>query len=143
MAEQPQTPQAPEAPQASQTPQAPEEPKTPPQATQTPNTAKSSSGLEPNIAGALCYIPIVGIVFLIIEKNNKFIKFHAIQSILFYLATTVISYALGVTLILILLIPLLYLASFVVWIMLIVKAYGNEEWQLPIIGKIAKNAAYK
>lgn len=113
---------------------------------------KSGTGLAPNVAGALCYIFIIGIIFLIIEKDNKFIKFHAIQSILFSVATWVLSILIGGFLFaslfsglgfLTLLMPVFYLGFFVVWVLLVIKAYGNEEWQLPVIGQIAKNAANK
>ena len=43
---------------------------------------KSSTGLDANIAGALAYIPVVAIAFLVVEKSSRFVKFHAVQSLL-------------------------------------------------------------
>jgi len=113
------------------------------------------SGLAPNIAGALCYALgfISGIIFLLIEKDNKFVKFHAIQSILI----SVVAYAINFIVMGLLFSSMmtggfalfgllssgLNVLFIVVWIMLMVKAYSNEEWQIPIIGKIAKDAASK
>ena len=42
---------------------------------------KSSTGLDANVAAALSYIPIVAIVFLVIEKGSRLVKFHAVQSL--------------------------------------------------------------
>ena len=55
-----------------------------------PNTPQTSSGLDPKIAAAISYIWIVGLIFFFIEKENKFVRFHAMQSILFGIANTVI-----------------------------------------------------
>ena len=56
-------------------------------------TGGSTTGLEPNIAGLLCYLGgwITGIVFLVIEQKNKFVRFHALQSIVTFGALTVAS----------------------------------------------------
>ena len=53
----------------------------------------STTGLEPNIAGLLCYLGgwITGIVFLVIEQKNQFVRFHAVQSIVTFGALTVAS----------------------------------------------------
>jgi len=132
--EEPQTPETPESPKAPTTP-----------------AVKSGSGLEPNVAGLLCYVPYIGIViaivFLIIEKN-KFVKFHAIQSIILSLVLYAFNFLImgvlfasmmsgGFALfgLLTMGVTILYI---VLWIVLMVKAYNNEEWELPIIGSIAK-----
>lgn len=121
------------------------------------NNSKSSSGIEPNVAGLLAYVLgfVTGIIFLLIEKDNKFVKFHAMQSILFSVAVFVINFIVGSLVfsamlggatgigLLGLLSTGLYIAYLVLWIMLMVKAYQNQEWELPIIGKIAKNYASK
>jgi hypothetical protein len=48
--------------------------------------AKASTGLEPNVAGLLCYLVgwITGLVFILIEKENQFVRFHAMQSIIIF-----------------------------------------------------------
>ena len=55
-----------------------------------PNAPQTSSGLDPKIAAAISYIWIVGLIFFFMEKENKFVRFHAMQSILFGIANTVI-----------------------------------------------------
>jgi hypothetical protein len=58
---------------------------------------KSSTGLDENIAGLLCYVAgwVTGIIFLVIEKDSKTVKFHAWQSIFTFGGLTIISIALG------------------------------------------------
>jgi uncharacterized membrane protein len=46
--------------------------------------------MDPKVAAALSYIWIVGVIFFIMEKENKFVRFHALQSILFGVANTVV-----------------------------------------------------
>src|SRR5918992_897204 len=60
-----------------------------------PNVATSSSGLAPNVAGALAYVLgiITGVIFLVIEKENRFVRFHAAQSIAVTLGLAVVSIA--------------------------------------------------
>ena len=57
-----------------------------------PTGNKTSSGLNENVAGLLCYVAwwVSGIVFLIIEKDSKFVRFHAVQSIAAFGAVTVV-----------------------------------------------------
>jgi uncharacterized membrane protein len=55
-----------------------------------PTGTKTATGLEPNLAGALSYIWIVGLIFFFIEKENRFIRFHAMQSVLYGLLWTVV-----------------------------------------------------
>jgi uncharacterized membrane protein len=110
---------------------------------QNPNT---STGLQENIAGLLCYLIvwITGIIFLIIEKDNKFVRFHAWQSIIVFGALTLISIIFGF-------IPVIgtiisWLAGvlmFVLWIVLMYKAYKGELYKLPIAGVIAEKQTHK
>ena len=113
-------------------------------------------GMEENLASALCYIPIVGLIFLLIEpyNKNKTIRFHAFQSIFYFIAWIVISICLsilfaimfailpyGVWTILRLLSGLLQLACLGGWIFMIVKAYQRERFVMPIIGPLAQKQA--
>ncbi len=135
-----------------------------------PGAQKTGSGLEPNIAAALSYIFIVGVIFYLMEKENGFIRFHAMQSILFGIANTVImmvlvvigvilTFAFGIggamvgggagTLVslLIWLIWLLFwligIALFGTLIFAAVKAYQGAKLKLPIIGNMAERIANK
>jgi uncharacterized membrane protein len=101
----------------------------------------SITGLEPNIAGLLCYLAgwITGIVFLVIEQKNEFVRFHALQSIVTFGALTVASALLSW-------IPVLGgffsaiigILAFILWIFLMVKAYQGELYRVPIAGQVAE-----
>lgn len=100
--------------------------------------------LEPNVEAALAYFltPITGIIVFMLEKDNKFVRFHAFQSILFGVAAVaawMISTFLTVILIGVLLMPLVSIAVFVLWLVLMWKAYNNEEYELPVLGKMARD----
>ena len=58
----------------------------------TMKSEETSTGLKPNVAGLLCYLGawITGIIFLILEQKNNFVKFHALQSIITFGALTVL-----------------------------------------------------
>jgi len=60
-------------------------------------TGQSSTGLDENVAGLLCYLLgfITGILFLVVEKKSRFVKFHAMQSTITFLSLFVISVVLG------------------------------------------------
>lgn len=104
--------------------------------------SKTSTGLEPNVAAVLSYVLgfITGIIFLLIEEKNRFVRFHAMQSIFFSGSLLIINIVLSV-------IPflgwgiswLISVLAFVVWIVLMIKAYQNERYKLPIIGDLAEN----
>ena len=107
----------------------------------------TSTGLAENVAGLLCYVLgwVSGIVFLIIEPKNKFVRFHAVQSIVTFGSITVISIALSI-LGLIPFIGVLFdilgyivgLIAFVLWIVLMVKAYQGTIYKLPWAGDFAE-----
>lgn len=101
-------------------------------------------GIDENLEGALAYLfgILSGIVLLIMEKDNKFVKFHAVQSIIVSAAAIVILSIVGTALIFIpfigwLLDMLLYLGALALWIVLMFKAYNKEMYKLPIAGDIA------
>lgn len=101
---------------------------------------KSTTGLQPNVAALLCYLAgfITGIVFLVLEKDNKFVRFHAMQSIILFGGIFVLQMALVFTIVLIILVPLLNILSFILWIILMIKSYNGEMYKLPVIGNIAE-----
>jgi uncharacterized membrane protein len=61
-----------------------------------PGTSQTGTGLDPKVAAAISYIWIVGLIFFFIEKENKFVRFHAMQSILFGIANSVIMMVLAI-----------------------------------------------
>lgn len=101
--------------------------------------AASSTGLGKNTAAALSYVlgPITGVIFLVLEKDS-YVRFHAMQSIVFSVAAFVLNMILGFTIILSLILPILWIAEFVLWLVLIYKAWQGEEYELPVLGKFAK-----
>jgi uncharacterized membrane protein len=120
---------------------------------ETKDLGKTSTGMQANIAGLLCYALgwIGGLVFFLIEKENKFVRFHAMQSIIVFGALTVLQIAiamfmgifgminLGVLIpVLSLINGLVALAVLVLWVVLMVKAYQGEKFKLPIAGDIAE-----
>ena len=104
---------------------------------------KTSIGLTENVAGLLCYVLgwISGLVFLLIEQENKFVRFHAVQSIVTFGGITVLSIALSI-LGLIPFIGILFdilgyivgLIAFILWIVLIVIAAQGKKYMLPWVG---------
>lgn len=107
----------------------------------TPNTEKSSTGLDANLAGALTYVlgPITGILFLVLEKESKFVRFHAMQSTITFVALFVVSLVLGMIPILGWLLLLPYqLAVLILWIVLMFKAFKGEKFKLPTVGDLAE-----
>ncbi|KPK97244.1 MAG: hypothetical protein AMJ95_10090 [Omnitrophica WOR_2 bacterium SM23_72] len=107
---------------------------------------KTSSGLQPNLAALLCYLAgfITGIIFYIIEKENKFVRFHAMQSILTFGGLFILQMILAFIPILgWILIPLISIASLILWIVLMIKAYQGEEFKLPIVAAIAEKQISK
>lgn len=107
-----------------------------------PVTERSSTGLEPNLAAALAYLAgfVTGVVLLIVEKQNGFVRFHAMQSTVVFVAILVLTVALNS---LPLIGPILYAflmlpAVVILWLVLMFKAYGGERFRLPIAGDFAE-----
>jgi uncharacterized membrane protein len=102
---------------------------------------KTSTGLAENVAGLLCYVLgwVTGIVFLILEPENKFIRFHAIQSICVFGAFTVVGIILSfIPFIGFVLSWLISILSLILWIVLMVKAYQGTKYKLPWAGDFAE-----
>jgi uncharacterized membrane protein len=106
----------------------------------------SSTGLPEHIAATLCYLLgwISGLVFYLIEKKSDFVKYHATQSIIVFGALTLASIVLGtLPFIGALLAPLLSLLAFVLWIILMIKAFQHATYKLPWAGDLAEKYARK
>jgi len=108
---------------------------------------KTSTGLAANVAGLLCYVLgwVTGLIFFLIEKENKLVRFHAMQSIVTFGAITVISIVFSILAI----IPyigtifailnwIIGLLAFVLWIVLMIKAYQGTKYKLPWAGNLAE-----
>lgn len=109
-------------------------------------------GLEENVEGALCYLLgfITGILFFLTEKENKFIRFHAVQSIIFSVGLWFLLVILTVFFapipyigywISVIFTSLVRLGGLVLWLFLMYKAYEGEKFKLPVIGEYAEHYA--
>jgi uncharacterized membrane protein len=126
-------------------------------ATSTPGGGgQTNLGVAPNVGGLLCYVPCcIGLVFsivaVIVEKKSRFVRFHAFQSLLLHavgIAATLILMFLQVVLAtvglgavggLVMIIQwVVAIALGAVMILMMIKANGNEEFELPGIGSMAK-----
>lgn len=115
---------------------------------------ETSSGLDENVAGALSYLlgPITGILFYLIEEENEFVRFHAVQSTIVFGGLVVLSLLIGVLTSIFALIPIigwiiglvlglvsLLLApiGLVLWVLLMYKAYDGDRFELPVVGEMS------
>ncbi|MBP1928135.1 putative membrane protein [Methanolinea mesophila] len=106
---------------------------------------KATFGLDENIASLLCYLVvwITGIIFYLVEKDNKTVKFHALQSVLTFLPLNILYWVLGLfwwTGVAYILAIIVGIIMFILWIVLMIKAYQGERYKLPIVGDIVENA---
>ena len=99
-------------------------------------------GIDENIEGLLCYLLgfITGILFLILEKENRFVRFHAMQSTAIFIILLVVSIVFGmIPLINLVISPLIGLLTLILWLLLMYKAYKGEKYKLPVVGDFAEN----
>lgn len=117
-----------------------------------PTPSSQGSGLAPNVASMLCYLcsVITGVIFLVIEKENKEVRFHAWQAICLGVAAFVIQIGLSILTVILgsiagflgmlmgVISPIVGLAIFIFWVICMIKAYQGEHFKLPILGDIAE-----
>jgi uncharacterized membrane protein len=124
-----------------------------------PASGPTNIGVAPNVGGLLCYVPccigfLFSIVVAVVEKQSRFVRFHAFQSLLLHALMLVIGFGFffvnlalafaNIGMLNLLLIPirlLLGLAFLAVLIILMIKANGGEEFELPVIGEMARKWA--
>jgi len=103
--------------------------------------AKTSTGMNQNVAGLLCYLAgwVTGLIFFLIEKENRFVRFHAMQSIITFGGLSVLSIVLTwVPIIGWMLLPIVSIVWLILWVILMVKAYQGQLFKLPMIGDLAE-----
>ena len=127
--------------------------------------AKSSTGLDENVAALLSYIFgwLSGLIFFLIEKDSRLVRFHAMQSLLFNVLIGIIATVLWVILFVFFLVAsqisglmttlltlvstliwiVLLLAILIGWVMCLIKAYQSQYFKLPIIGNFAEKFSQK
>ena len=98
---------------------------------------KTSTGLTENVAGLLCYVLgwVSGLVFLLIEPENKFVRFHAMQSIIVF---GIINVAIVVLFWIPVLVLIIWLLGLALWIVLMLKAYQGTKFKRPWAGDLAE-----
>jgi uncharacterized membrane protein len=113
---------------------------------------KSSTGLDSNIAGLLSYVLgwITGLIFFLLEEKDGYVRYHAMQSIIIFGAVTVVEVALGffrlipyIDVLFMVLQALVGILAFVLWVVLMVKAYQGVRYKLPWAGELAERYSAK
>ena len=110
-----------------------------------PSPAGSKLQLDPKIAGALCYLfgCLSGLLFFVLENENKTVRFHALQSILLFgilslfsvfsavLAafTNFVAFRMAINVI--------WILQFVAWLFMVIRTYQGENYRIPLIGDFA------
>jgi len=108
--------------------------------------SKTALGIDENIEALLCYILgwITGVVFLVLEKENRFVRFHAVQSLAAFLPIFVILVIVGM-------IPfigwflsiIMSIFTLILWLFLMLKAFKGEKYKLPLVGDFAEQQSSK
>jgi uncharacterized membrane protein len=105
------------------------------------DTSKQSTPVPQGVAGLIAYfLPIIGgLLFLFLERENKLVRFHAVQSILlwifFIIISAIFSWIPGLNI-------LLWLFILIVWIFMMYQALMERQFELPVIGRIARKQAF-
>ena len=121
------------------------------------STQESSSGLTANVAAALAVLLtlITGLIFLFLEKRSQYVRFWAMQSVffgaawlVFSIVSTVIHLVLGSILFVLgllwgLIAAVVYLTFLIVWIVMLIQAFNGKEWELPVLGPLARQQLAK
>ena len=141
-------------------PETPDESREPAGGGQPPAPKGSSTGLESNLAGLLAYIlgPITGIIFLVVEKEDRFVRFHAAQSVTVGVAFIVLGIGLSILSAILQIVPvvgpiigvllfflslLIWFGGFILWVVLLIQAFSGKEWEVPYLGEQARKVVLK
>ncbi len=117
-----------------------------------PSSPSSSTGLAPNTAAALAYLAwwVSGAIILVLERDNRFVRFHAMQSIaglggvwlvgliLWLAGFPMLLVSATMFRLLMLLAQLVWVAGLVLWVICLFKAYNGEWWKMPVAGEVAE-----
>ncbi len=113
----------------------------------------ATTGLQENVAGLLCYAVgwITGLIFFVIDKR-PYVRFHAAQSLVTFGALHIVQIIFGFWFVgggmfhwgfsgMGIVSTLIGLLTFVLWILLMVKAYQGERFKVPLAGDLAEKLA--
>lgn len=128
-------------------------------------TAKSSTGLDENVAALLSYVFtwLSGLVFFLIEKESRLVRFHAMQALLLGASAIILGTVLWIAWVVLLIIAtqisdvlvmllnlvfgllmfVFYIGLLIAWVMCMIKAYGKQYFKLPILGGFAEKFSTK
>jgi len=101
---------------------------------------KTSSGMDEHVAAALAYALgwITGAVFLLTEPTNKFVRFHALQSLIVFGGLSLLWFiTLSIPVLWLIALVLLPPVSLILWLFLMFKAYQGERFKVPFVGEFA------
>ena len=133
----------------------PVDPVSPPPPLSSASTTAGSTGLPTNVAAALACLPLIGgIIFYVLEKRDQFVRFYAMQSIIFGGAWVIFSIIWNILFHVLVPIPVLgwifglflwiiwaiwNIGAVIIWIIAMIKAFTGVRWDIPYIGPIARN----
>ena len=128
-------------------------------------TTKSSTGLDENVAALLSYVFgwISGLIFFLIEKDSRLVRFHGMQSLLFNILVIIVAIVLWVIAFVVLIVStqlpgivgslvslvatliwvVFFIGVLIAWVLCLVKAYQSQYFKLPIIGNLAEKFSAK
>jgi uncharacterized membrane protein len=110
-------------------------------------------GMSQNVAAGLSYVLfwITGLIFFLMEKQNRFVRFHAMQSIIFFGGVTILNILINIVVAALhysafatalgCVGSIIGLAAFVVWIVLMINAFQGKYFKLPVVGDYAERYA--
>jgi len=116
---------------------------------------RTSTGIDAPLASVLCYAGwwLTGLVFLVVERKDKDVRFHAAQSVVLFGALSAAMIALGSVSVVALLLPgpafrllqatgnLVWLVAVLLWIALLVRTFRGETWRVPLASGVADRIA--
>jgi uncharacterized membrane protein len=102
---------------------------------------KTSLGLDENLEALLAYLLtwLTGIIFYLLEKKSKFVKFHAMQSTIAFLALQIVGMAVSIIPFFgVFLAGIIGLITIIAWLVCMIKAYQGEWFKLPVAGELVE-----
>ena len=108
--------------------------------------AVSGTGLKKETAAALSALLgptiVVPVLFLLLEKDS-FVRFYAMQSLVVFLSLYILNWVLIFSIFLAIVSPLVFIVGVILWLILTYKAWQGDRWEVPFLGKIAKQLIEK
>lgn len=108
--------------------------------------AASGTGLKKETAAALSALLgptiVVPVLFLLLEKDS-FVRFYAMQSLVVFISLYILNWVLIFSIFLAIVSPLVFIVGVILWLILTYKAWQGDRWEVPLLGKIAKQLIEK